>query len=80
VAIVFETLSGGLGVAIIAAALLVTVALEVIDQLAAPVTSGTGDDGRPRGRSLVRGLHVALVVLALAALAATAVRIFVVVR
>lgn len=76
----FDTLSGGLGVAIIAAALLVTVALEVLDQLAAPVTSRTGDDGRSRRRSLVRGLHVALVVLALAALAATAVRILVVVR
>ena len=74
-----DTLGGWLGAAIIAAALLVAVALEVLDQGAASVTSTTGEDGRPR-RSLVRGLHVALVVLALIALAATMVRVFVVVR
>jgi hypothetical protein len=77
---VIDTVSGWLGAAIIAAALLVAVALEVLDQGVAPVTSTTGDDGGPRRRPLVRGLHVALVVLVLMALAATVIRIFVVVR
>jgi hypothetical protein len=75
--IVFDALSGWLGVAVIGAALLVSVVLEVVDQRVASVI---GDAERSRTRSVGRGLHVALVVLALAALAATAVRIFIVVR
>jgi hypothetical protein len=67
-AIVFDALSGWLGVAIIAAALLVAVVLEVGDQRAAPVTSTTDDDQQPRRRTAV------------AALVPTAVRILVVVR
>lgn len=75
-----NALSGGLGVAILVAALLVTLALEVVDQRSMPATSTAGSEPRAGRRRLVRGLHVALTVLVIAALAATVVRIFVVVR
>lgn len=75
-----HALSGPLGMAFIVAALLVTAALEVLDQRATPGARSMHGEPRPGGRALVRGLHVALAVLAVAALAATAVRVFVVVR
>jgi hypothetical protein len=77
---VFEALSGRVGMALLVAALLMTVALEVLDQRAAAVSATAGRHRRPGRRHLRWGLNAVLAVLVLAVLAATAVRIFVVVQ
>jgi hypothetical protein len=76
---VLELLSGGLGLAIIAAAVLMALVLEVLDQLAATPDEDSPISHRSAGPA-GRGLRIALVVLVAASVIVTFVRIFVVVR
>jgi hypothetical protein len=73
-------LSGGAGAAFIVAALLVIAVLEVIDQRTAPEELGQVRGGGREARLRVRALRAAVVLLVLAAIAATVIRVFVVVR
>jgi hypothetical protein len=78
--IVLDMLSRGLGVGIISVTVLVGLALEVIDQLTTDGASRADGSGPPARRPSLRALRIALVVLVAASVAATLVRIFVVVR
>jgi hypothetical protein len=75
---VLDLLSGGLGLGIIVAGMLVALVLEVVDQLAA---DRPRDAPGPRlSDPASRVLRIALVVLVVASLAATLIRVFIVVR
>jgi hypothetical protein len=75
---VLDLLSGGLGLGIIVAGMLVALVLEVVDQLAADRTRDV--PGHRLGEPASRILRVTLVVLVVASLAATFIRVFIVVR
>jgi hypothetical protein len=71
-----HALTSWLGLGIIAAAVLVTLALEVLDERAvARGPAGAGSVGRPRKGPVGTLLRVVLALLVIAALAATVVRL-----